>query len=180
MVLGDRHYTLEAFREFVDRPENADKFFELIHGEIVEVSPSRTNVSEIGHILSHKVRQFCEAHKLPCHTSGEAGEYDISGNAVAPDFAFKRTPMSDEFPDPVPPEWAVEVISPTDKPADIKTKRQIYLDAGLLYWEMYPKKRSVDVYAPGQERITIGIDGVLDGGDVLPGFKLAVRDVFTE
>jgi hypothetical protein len=62
MVLRDRHSTLEAFREFVNRPENADKFFELIHGEIVEVSPSRTSVSEVGQIITFKVHLFCQNH----------------------------------------------------------------------------------------------------------------------
>jgi Uma2 family endonuclease len=171
---------MEAFKAFVERPENADKLFELIHGEIIEVSPGRTSYSEVGQIISFAVRLFCREHHLPCYTSGEAGEYDINGNAVAPDFAYKRTPMSDEFPDPVPPEWAVEIISPTDKPARIEEKRQIYLEAGILYWEVYRQKRAIDVYAPGHPKRTVGMDGVLDGGDVLPGFKLAVRDIFIE
>ncbi|MBC8100782.1 MAG: Uma2 family endonuclease [Armatimonadetes bacterium] len=109
---------------------------------------------------------FGRKHTLPCHTSGEAG-------------AYKRTPMSEGYPDPVPPLWAVEIISPTDKARNIRAKRNLYRGAGILLWEIYPQDASVDVYAPdGSERIAVGLDGVLDGGDVLPGFTLTVQALF--
>jgi Uma2 family endonuclease len=74
----------------------------------------------------------------------------------------------------------VGVISPTDKPDDIRAKRLIYIEieAGILYWEVYPKSQSIDVYAPGKPLLTIGIDGVLDGGDVLPGLQIPVKELF--
>lgn len=178
MVIQTR-YTMEEFIEFVHLPENEDRLFELINGEIIDVSPGRTRFSETGHILAAAVRPFCTAHDLPCHTSGEAGAYNIMGNVVMPDFAYKRTPMSDEYPDPTPPEWAVEVISPTDKATDIRNKRQIYLDAGILYWEVYLQSQYIDVYAPGQPMKTLGINDTLDGGDVLPGFTLPVKELLS-
>jgi hypothetical protein len=46
-----------------------------------------------------------------------------------------------------------------------------------LVWIFYPATRTVVVESPsGTQRLDI--DGVLDGGDVLPGFKLPVRDIF--
>lgn len=69
---------------------------------------------------------------------------------------------------------------PTDKGVDIRNKRQIYLQAGILYWEMYPLKQSIDVYAPGQPMRVFSINDTLDGGEVLPGFTLAVKDLFSE
>jgi Uma2 family endonuclease len=92
--------------------------------------------------------------------------------------AYKQTPMSAEYPDPVAPLWAVEVISPTDKAVDIRKKRLIYAAAGILLWEVYPQLQRVDVYAPGQALVSYGIDDVLDGGSVLPGFRLPVKDIF--
>jgi Uma2 family endonuclease len=49
--------------------------------------------------------------------------------------AFKTTPTASIYPDPVPPVWVIEVVSPTDKAADmdIRDKRAIYLKAGILY-----------------------------------------------
>lgn len=66
----------------------------------------------------------------------------------------------------------------TDKPYEIRAKRQIYLQAKILYWELYPLSQTIDVYAPGQPPRTYGIDDTLDSGDVLPGFTLPVKKLF--
>ncbi len=172
-----RVWTIADFQDFIARPENSDRLFELINGEMIEVSPGRTSNSQIGHRIVTVVYPFCEAHDLPCYTSGGDGAYNIGGQVVAPDFAYKRTPMSDDYPDPEPPLWAVEIISPTDKAVSIRTKRDIYVEAGILYWEIYPDLGRVDVYAPGQPLFTVSMDGALDGGDVLPGFQLPLNRI---
>jgi len=174
MTAEERQLSLEEFIEFVYRPDNANRDFELINGEIVEVSPSRSNYSGVSILLAVEVTNYCRANDLPCHISGEAGGYYIRGNIIVPDMAYKTTPLLDEYPDPVPPEWAVEVISPSDDKADITRKRQIYMDAGILYWEVYLKMQRVEVYAPGKPMQSYGIDDTLDGGDVLLGFRLPV------
>jgi Uma2 family endonuclease len=179
MVLQTKPITIDTFRAYVSRSENSDRLFELIDGEMIEVSPGRTSNSGIGHQIVLAVHPFCEQHDIPCYTSGGDGAYDIQGNVVAPDFAFKRTPLSNEYPDPIAPDWVVEVISPTDKPYEIRAKRQIYLRAKILYWELYPESQSIDVYAPGQPQPRmLGIDDTLDGGHVLPGFMLPVKKLF--
>lgn len=178
MVAASEKLTLKDFQEFVNREENAGRLFELINGEIIEVMPGRTRNSEYHQIITVAVHNYCEAHNIPCHTTGGDGAYDVDGNVVAPDFAYKPTPMSDDYPDPVAPLWVVEIISPTDKAEDIRSKREIYRNAGILLWEMYPKSESMDVYAPGQPPRTFTIDDTLDGGDVLPGFKLSMRKLF--
>lgn len=142
--------TLSAFEQFIAREENIGRLFEFIHGQLVEVMPGRTRYSEMAQVLAFAVRLFCRERGLPCHTSGGDGAYRIQGHVLAPDFAFKRTSMSEDYPDPTPPEWAVEIISPTDKAADIREKREIYRQASILLWEIYPQTGSVDVYAPGQ------------------------------
>lgn len=179
-VLRQKLYTLEEFKDYIARPENADQLFELIDGEIVEKMPGRTNNSFLAMKLDRKVYPYCVERNIPCYTSGGDGAYDIQGNVVAPDFAFKTTPMSDEYPDPEPPLWAVEIISPTDKAPAIRKKRQVYIRAGILYWEMYPDSKSVDVYAPRQAMKTFEMDETLDGGAVLPDFRVAVKDLFGE
>jgi Uma2 family endonuclease len=180
MVTQTRPVTIEEFRDYVQQPEHVDSLWELIDGEIIAVSPGRTSHSEIGHLIDFSVRLFCRERDLPCRTSGGDGAYSIGGHVIAPDFAYKRTPTSDEYPDPDPPLLAVEVISPTDTAAGVRRKRQIYLDAGILCWEVYPSLKSVDVYMPGGDMRTVGLDGALDGGDVLPGFALPLRDIFPE
>lgn len=178
MVARDKPLTMEDFKVFIARPENSDRLFEFINGEIVEVTPGRTRYSEYHDIIIAAVRPFCKAQNIPCHTCTADGAFIILGNTVAPDFAYKRTPMTDDYPDPDPPLWVVEIISPTDKGPDIRDKRQIYLDAGILLWEMYPRRQIIDVYGPGQPLRTLSINETLDGGDVLPGFTLPVREIF--
>src|SRR5262245_37955161 len=119
-------------------------------GEIFEVSPGRTRYSEYHDILVSAVRPFCREHNIPCHTCSADGAFANSGNTLAPDFAYKRTPMSEEYPDPEPPLWVVEVVSPTDKAPEIRAKRQIYQNAGILLWEMYSQEQNIDVYPLGK------------------------------
>lgn len=172
--------SLEEFSQWALLPENADRNFELINGEVIEVSPGRTTHSRVEHLISHVVLSYCEENDIPCYASGGDGAYAILGNVIAPDFAYKPTPMIDAYPDPEPPVWAVEIISPNDKGPDIRDKREIYRQAGILYWEIYPRARSVDVYAPGQPMRTVDFDGTLDGGDVLPGFTVPLSRLLAD
>jgi Uma2 family endonuclease len=179
-VPAEQVKTIEDFEAFIAQPENADRLFEFIDGEIIEVSPGRTYHSGFPHIISFEVRLFCRDHQLPCYIGGTDGTYRIGNNTVAPDFSYKQTPLSRDYPDPVAPLWAVEVISPTDKPGEIAKKRRVYVNAGILLWELYEQSESIHVYAPGKPMSLFGINDVLDGGNVLPGFTLAVKALFDE
>lgn len=172
--------SLDYFKQFVLQPENTDRLFELVNGEIVEVMPGRSANSQIHDIIVAEVRPFCKAHGLPCYTASADGAFDVQGQVFAPNFAYKRTPMSNDYPDPVAPLWAVEIISPTDKIGEIRKKRDGYRNARILLWEIYPDEHSVDVYIPGQPVQTFGMNDTLDVGDLLPNFTLAVRTLFDE
>jgi Uma2 family endonuclease len=178
MAVQKQLYTIEEFVRFAEQPENADREFELINGEIIEKMPGRTSNSELRDLIAFFVRLYCRERNIPCYTSGEAGAFRIGTHVLVPDFAYKRTPMSDEYPDPVAPEWVVEVISPTDTAGDIRRKRAIYLAARILLWEIYPEDHTVDVYAPGQPVRTYGIEDTIAVGDMIPGFTLAAREIF--
>jgi Uma2 family endonuclease len=170
----------DEFVTFVFQPENSERHFEFIKGEIVEALPTSTYISQIPLLLAESVYTYCDANHLSCYVSGATGPYHIQGNIVLPKFAYKRTPMSEEYPDPIPPSWAMHIVSQHDLIYDIRNRRNIYLAANILYWEMYPQVQSIDVYAPGQSMRTVGIDDVLDGGDVLPGFMLPVKELFPD
>lgn len=181
MVLSDQKiWTYSDFLEFVYLPENEARVFELINGEIVEKMPGRTRNSGIPMIIGGHVFAFCRDHNLPFYSSGADGAYRILESVLAPDFAYKRTPLSDDYPDPVPPDWVIEVISPTEKPDEIRAKRLIYINANILYWEIYPKSRSIDIYAPDQPVKTVDLDATLAVGELIPGFSIAARAIFTD
>ncbi len=170
MAVEKQIATIEEFLQFALIPENSDRDFEFINRKIVEKLPGTTRNSELAQIIMVEARLFCGSHEIPCHTSGANGSYRIGGHILVPDFAYKRTPMSSDYPDPVAPEWVVEIISPTDKVVDIRKKRTIYRAAGILLWEVYPRDRSVHVYAPDLPLRVYGVRDTLDVGDLMPGF----------
>ncbi len=170
--------TIEQFQEHAALPENADRIFELINGQIIEKMPSSARNSTLAFDIGFVVQTHCRQNNLPCYISIGDGTYRVNRDVVAPDFAYKTTPTAEEYPDPIAPLWVAEVISPNDKAADIRKKRLIYIEAEILYWEMYPQSRSIDVYAPGQPMKTVSIDGILDVGDLLPGFTIAAKDIW--
>ncbi len=178
MTVREPHVTIEDFIQFVFRDENVERMFELIHGEIVEVSPSRSGHSEVATSIAFEIKLFCRETSVPGHVTGADGTYEVLGNVIAPNVAYKTTPTDKvNYPDPVPPELAVEVISPTDKAPAVTRKRQIYLDAGILYWEVYVDDERIDMYTPGQPIRSLDMDDTLNGGGVLPGFTLPVEEV---
>jgi Uma2 family endonuclease len=185
MVLQRTFVTPEAFDRFVDLPENADKLFEYIAGEIVEV-PSNPYASEVGSNCIFHFKLFLRENKIEGHVTGEAGGYVVAGEKYAPDVAFiskkRQHALAKEGYNPFPPELAVEVDFPSTYESARKLQIKIanYLAAGTLLWIVYPETKTVEIYAPGQPMRWVGIDDTLDGGDVLPGFTLAVRDIFPD
>lgn len=77
------------------------------------------------------------------------------------------------------PDLVVEVVSPSDRMHDVSIKVRLYLDAGTqLVWIVQPSLKTVTVYFPDHTARTLSIDDDLDGGDVLPGFTIAVAELF--
>src|SRR3712207_6829869 len=75
------------------------------------------------------------------------------------------------------PDLAIEVLSP-DQPADeFADKLQFYLLHGVrLVWVVNPQERTIRVYRPREDAILLRSGDILDGGDVLPGFAVAVDE----
>jgi Uma2 family endonuclease len=103
-----------------------------------------------------------------------------------PDVAFvpfSRWPKTRPFPTTntwdVLPDLAVEVVSPSDLAEDDREKVREYFRAGIrLVWVIYPRLQLVDVYESAKIVRVLERDEELDGGAVLPGFRLPLRDLF--
>jgi Uma2 family endonuclease len=162
--------------------------YELIEGVLREVSPSSSKSSVIGMRMGSAVFNYVDAQGLG-YVTGEGGGYILSHNpatVVAPDVGFYR---KDRYPGgvpesgfyPMPPDLAVEVISPSDRKADIAQKQALYAKAGVpLVWWVDPDRKTVTVHRLGQAPEIIETTGVLDGGDVLPGFELKLHSIFRD
>jgi Uma2 family endonuclease len=78
-----------------------------------------------------------------------------------------------------PPDLAVEVVSPSDRVADLRQKVQWHLEAGCpLVWVVDPQRRTATMYRPGMAPRHLGDNQALEGDDVLPGFRLPLRDLW--
>lgn len=77
------------------------------------------------------------------------------------------------------PDLAVEVLSPGNTGGEIAAKVRDYLKAGAgAVWVVDPERRTVTVHRPGGEPETMDRERILDGGAVLPGFRLLVGEIF--
>ncbi|MGQ9887282.1 MAG: Uma2 family endonuclease [Aggregatilineales bacterium] len=176
--------TLADFEAFINLPENSERTFEFISGEIVEV-PSNPFVSEIAGLIMFFIRLFLVQNNMAGHLTGEAGGYVVNGERYAPDVAFisyaRQPELARSGYNPNPPELAVEVISDpasVEEQTALRRKLANYLAAGTVVWIVDPSARAVEVYAPGQPAQTVGEGGALSGGAVLPGLSIPVKDIF--
>jgi Uma2 family endonuclease len=174
-------HTVDEFEAFIAQPDNDERLFELIEGEIVEKVPTLEHGVITGNIFGPiwnftrergigRVAQEVR-HRLPG---------DEHNNRL-PDIAFytdKTKPLIAHGPTPYLPDLAVEVKSPNDSLPKLRAKAHYYLSNGCrLVWLVIPDKRLVFVLAADDEEI-FDEDDTLDGGDILPGFKLPVREIF--
>jgi Uma2 family endonuclease len=164
----------------------SDAPYELIEGVLYEVSPSSMKSSAIAVRIGSALLTYVDAHQLGFVTGADGG-YTLShhpATVVAPDVGFVRQSrcrvgIPEKGFCPIPPDLAVEVISPTDPRADIRRKQALYTQAGVpLVWWVEPEARTVTVYRPNQEPQVLSESATLDGGEVLPGFSLEISTIF--
>jgi Uma2 family endonuclease len=179
MAVQDKLLTVEEFWA-----EYAGKPFELVEGRVVEVSPSGFEASEIAWIIGGELRIWLKANPIGHATTADGG-YQLGPKTVrAPDIAYISNTKYEMLADKtkyasVVPDLAIEVISPNDNPIEVQEKIALYLKSGvLLVWVFYPKVRQVVVHHPDGTSRTLNIGDILDGEDVLPGFRIAVADLF--
>jgi Uma2 family endonuclease len=188
MVLREKLYTADDLWELAHRPENSAKRFVLIEGVIYEIPPTGWEHGSRTMRLGRLVGNHVDANDLGDVTAAETG-FSLSGdglNVLAPDIGFiAKNRIPDQLPQgyvPFAPDLAVEVVSPGNKPADIRAKVEKYLQYGTkLVWIVYPEQKKIDVYRPSDKGALVEFiseDGLLDGGDVLLGFSMLVREIF--
>lgn len=175
----------EEFSDWVQRPENSDKWFELVRGEVIELpAPTRPHgvvAVRVASILSRYVEDRGEWY-VASNDSGVILERDPD-TVRGPDVALYNDAATFEELHPkygeVPPLLAVEILSPGDRPGKVMRKIKDYLRAGVgLVWLIDPETRNVTVYQPGREPSLVEQDQELAGEDVLPGFSCLAGDFF--
>ncbi len=180
MAVTTQPITVEEFERLALQPENADRRLEFVGGEISEVVSN-----SYSSLVAARINGFLFVYLLhnPIgYLTGADGGYQIGDERYIPDVAFvakaRQPEPSHETYNPLAPDLAVEVISPSDDLNALRVKVVNYLAAGTMVWVVRPEAKSVEVYAPGQPVRRVSADGTLDGGEVLPGLALPVKDIF--
>lgn len=182
MVLRQQ-ISVEEFDQFVNLPENVDRLFELIGGEIVEKMVSAPRASTIGAYIAGLMAVHVRQHGLG-RVTGADGGYMVGKEKYIPDAAFiskARQPVqpADAY-NPLAPDLAVEVLSPSNDDDRMRIKIANYVAAGTVVWVFDPDKRRIEQYKGLQPPVLLGEDAILEDEDLLPGFKVAVRDIFKD
>lgn len=171
---------VDEFDEWVMLPENIDKNYEFIGGRVVQVV-SQYESSEIGVLVGGLLAIFVRERKLG-YVTGSDGGYHVMGERYIPDAAYiSRTRQPTRFRgayNPLAPYLAIEVLSPSNSDEDMRVKIANYLRAGTTVWRFNPDPRSVEIHAPGREVVHVDPNGVMEGGDLVPGFSFSLPFVF--
>jgi len=182
MAIQPQLCTVAEFEHFLALPEHRDRFFELIHGEIVEKVPTEEHgliAANLCGFLWQYTRQSGIGRAV-IEVRVQVPEDDY--NSRQPDLAvFVDTtrPVVTRGAVLQMPDVVIEVTSPDDTYASMRERAAYYLAHGArLVWLLYPAKGLVEVYRQRADSdILTGAD-TLQGEEVLPGFTLPVREIF--
>lgn len=179
------HEQLHTVEELLALPDDG-KRYELIEGEFIEMPPSSKANAILASFIIYLFWDYVLPKRLGFVTGADSGYYISATNFFQPDAGFisrERAGGTIGVKFLVAPDLAVEIISPTESARDVLDKTRAYLKAGASQvWSVYPKNKVVDVHRLAENGSvntqTLSIDDTLDGGEVLPGFTLKLRDLF--
>jgi Uma2 family endonuclease len=172
--------------EFMALPDNGDRY-ELVNGELKIVGNSGMLHGHIASVLIIFLGGLVRTQKLGVVCDSSTAFKMKSGNKRSPDVSFvakgrlkglKKLPKG--FFDGAP-DLAVEVISPNNTFDEIHQKIVEYFESGSrLVWVINPDEESVVVYCGATPDRLLKITDFLEGEEVVPGFRLAIAELFSE
>lgn len=176
---------LLTWQELADLPDDGMRH-ELVRGVLLTMPPPKVPHGRVARRIGRSLDRHVDAQGLGEVYMNEVGYLLATGpdTVRAPDVAFWSAERLAEMGDvtdyfPGSPDLVVEVLSPTNRLTVITEKVAEWLEYGArLVFVVNPRRRGVVVHRPGQRPQTLGIDDVLDGEDVVPGWSMPVRDLF--
>ena len=164
-----------------------EPLYEIVDGEKVELPPMSVYSTWITSRLSYRLGPFAEQQRLGTVVTENLFILDAESDLRRrPDLAYvsvERWPLDREIPREgdweVIPDLAVEVISPSELFEDTIGKVAEYFRFGVRQvWLVLPREEQVYIYdSPTSVRI-LGSSQELDGGNLLPGFRLPLAHLF--
>ncbi len=179
--------TVQIFtaEELLQMPDDGFRY-ELVKGELKQMAPAGSEHGDLAMRIGWRLAQHVENHKLGKAFASETG-FQIASNpdtVRAPDLAFVSEKRVEEAGEvigywPGAPDLAVEVISPIDRYTAVQAKVLDWLDAGtLMVAVVNPRQQTVTVYRSRTDITILAGNDIIDGEDVVPGWTLAIQDLF--
>lgn len=167
--------TLEEFLE------SGLEGYEYIKGELIPAPPTSIEHGDISMNLILPLTMYVRENQLGRVYIPDTG-FRVGERVLMPDIAFL---LNEHIPDdrskasPVPPDLAVEVVSPTDIEYQIEEKVFAYLEAGTqLVWVLKPVSKTVTVYRSETDITLLTRNDTLTGEKVVEGFSCQVAELF--
>ncbi len=183
---------LHPFAQEVPPPESVtmtlDEFlasdlegYEYVKGELVPMPPTSLEHGEIGICVVRYLDRHVHENQLGRVYTSDTG-FQVGERVLMPDVAFvstARLPENRKKASPVPPDLAVEVVSPTDVHSRVSEKVRAYLEAGtLMVWVLDPVLETVTVYRADEPFNLLMHGDTLTGENVVEGFSCDVAKLF--
>jgi Uma2 family endonuclease len=160
------------------------RLYELVDGTLVEKAMGWQE-SFLAGLLLHWLNTFLDLHRLGVATGPDYMTRLFGHTLRFPDLAFvawERMPGG-RFPtEPMPdlvPNFVIEVLSESNTYGEMSRKRREYFHAGVeLLWIVDHRSRAVTVFTTHHGGTVVTEGQTLDGGNVLPGWKVDIADLF--
>ena len=170
--------------ELLLMPKIDGRRFELVRGVLIEKMPVGDPHCEAVALTTTVITNYSRANRYGVVRTGEPGYWlERDPDTVrAPDVAWfapgRLTRGVRGYPEIIP-DLAIEIKSPSNSWPEIAAKAYMWLSYGSRQaWVGDPESVTVRIYRPNAAPVILGADDILDGGDLLPGFSVAVRDLF--
>jgi Uma2 family endonuclease len=172
--------------DVIDIYRREKRLYELCDGLLVEKAMGFYE-SVVAVVLIRHLSNYVREHRAGI-VVGADGMIRLSPGLIRiPDVSFIPTRRLIDGRTPhdaiagIVPDLAIEVLSPSNTDREMEQKRRQYFAAGVrAVWEVDPVRRAVDIYSAFDQMTRIDVDGIVDGGEVLPGFQLRVAELFAE
>ena len=174
-AMNTQNITLEEFMK------GDYESYEYVKGELISMSMPTMEHGGISSNIDILLGTYVRQHQLGRVYIAET-TFSIGSSGRKPDVAFVsqgRIPENIRQASPVPPDLAVEVVSPSDAFYDVQGKAFEYLDAGTkMVWVIDPVSKTVTVYRSRNDIKILTRNQTLTGEDVIEGFSCSVAELF--
>jgi Uma2 family endonuclease len=169
-------------QEIMSLPDNGYSY-EVVNGELVMSPKNNPQHGRTCIKISTRMETFAEARQLGWVFDSNTGFWMVNRNLRAPDVSFVATARlpkdSGQGFFEGAPDLIVEVLSPTNRRREMDDRLRDFFESGTkLAWIINVDQQFAEVCHSLSDRKIVGPGGVLDGEDVLPGFKLPLAEVF--